>query len=86
MNRVSNLIEVDYENFSNIPIGEMTKLVDDLTKAIRQVQSSIEETKKNKYEYALRLQGFNEKLIQFERLFLSNDPISQTNTIGKTYR
>ena len=62
----------------------MTKVIDDLTKAIRQVQSSIDETKKNKYEYALRLQGFNEKLIQFERLFLTDEPISRTNTIDKT--
>lgn len=64
----------------------MTKLVNDLTKAIEQVQSSIDETMKNKNEYTLHLHGLNEKLIQFERLFLKDEPISRTNLIDKTNR
>ncbi len=60
----------------NINLGEITKIINDLTKTIRQSQTMIDQTSKN----YIHLQGFNEKLIEFERLFL----IDRTNTVDET--
>ncbi|CAF0987404.1 unnamed protein product [Adineta ricciae] len=50
--------------------SELTKLNNDLIKAIRQVQSRIDQISKNNY---MDLQLLNNKLIEFERLFIVSD-------------
>ncbi len=61
-------------------LGEIKKVINDLTKSIRKIQILIDQISKNKYEYYIHLQGFNEKLIKFERLFIIDDQLHRTNT------
>jgi hypothetical protein len=69
---------------SNINLDEIKKISSDLTTAIQQIQTLIDQTTKNKHEYYIRLQGFNEKLIEFERLFIIDDQLHRTNTADET--
>lgn len=48
----------------------MKNIMKDLTAIIRQNQLFIDKTIKNKSEYFIYLHELNEKLIQFERLFI----------------
>ncbi|CAF4117947.1 unnamed protein product, partial [Adineta steineri] len=63
--------------------NEMTKLISDLTKSIRQLQTRIDQASKNNY---VDIQLLNEKLIQFERLFINDNSLRQINPMDKTYK
>ncbi|CAF4789812.1 unnamed protein product [Rotaria sp. Silwood1] len=63
--------------------SDFTITFNDLTKSIRKVQSYIDQLSKNDY---FRFQSINEKLIEFERLFLSNDHLPGMNTVDKIYK
>ncbi|CAF0853609.1 unnamed protein product [Rotaria sordida] len=63
--------------------SEMMKIMSDLTKIIRQIQSHIDQTPKNNY---VSLQVLNEKLIEFERLFIIDDQLRRMNTADETYK
>ncbi|CAF1544003.1 unnamed protein product [Rotaria sp. Silwood1] len=63
--------------------NEMLQLMNDLTKIIRQIQSHIDQTSKNDY---VSLQVLNEKLIEFERLFIIDDQLRRMNTADETYK
>ncbi|CAF4228132.1 unnamed protein product [Rotaria sp. Silwood2] len=63
--------------------SEMMKLINDLTKTIRQIQSHIDQTSKNDY---VSFQVLNEKLMEFERLFITDDQLRRMNTADETYK
>ncbi|CAF3458821.1 unnamed protein product [Rotaria socialis] len=63
--------------------NEMTKIISQLTKVMRQIQSNIDQIPKNNY---FSFQIFNEKLIEFERLFINDDQLRRTNTADNTYK
>ncbi|CAF4364129.1 unnamed protein product [Rotaria sp. Silwood2] len=63
--------------------SDFTITLNDLTKSIRKFQLYIDQLPKNDY---FRFQSINEQLIEFERLFLSNDHLPGMNTIDKIYK
>ncbi|CAF0716851.1 unnamed protein product [Adineta steineri] len=62
---------------------EFTKLLNDLTKSIRQLQTRIDQIPKNDY---VGLQSLNKQLFEFERLFISNDQLYGMNSADKSYK
>ncbi|CAF0984827.1 unnamed protein product [Rotaria sordida] len=57
--------------------------LNDLTKSIRKFQLNINQLSKNDY---IHFPSINTQLIEFERLFISNDHLPGMNTIDKIYK
>jgi len=69
VNRVNSLVFFSFEGEKSLFffLDEMSQLVSDLTKSIRQTQRRIDESSKD----FIQIQQINQKLIDFERLFIN---------------